>query len=135
MRRPFSAQEDALLVALVAIHGANDWAAVSAGLPGRTARQARNRWNDYLRPGRNTAPFTPGEDASLLAQVALRGRRWTAIAATTIFAGRTPTSLKNRWLVLSRRSPQVQGTINVVFDDSSDDQYGGLGDFGDSGGW
>jgi hypothetical protein len=64
---------------------------------------------EYLQPGLPTTPFTDVEDDALLMEVGRLGRRWKRMAALPVFAGRTPTSLKNRYNVLTRRSHLYQG--------------------------
>jgi hypothetical protein len=68
---------------------------ISFGLPGRSARQCRERWSDYLNPEIRIEPWTQDEDTFLLQQVGVFGHRWTAIAVG--FARRSANDVKNRW--------------------------------------
>lgn len=132
-RQLFTDHEDALLIALVQIHGTNNWTKIAEALPGRTPRRCRDRWMDHLRPGRNTVPFTLAEEEELWDQVNRRGHRWKQLAALAVFAGRTAESLKNRWLVLSRRSRRFQPGAELVLDDEPEDSFGQFGAFGQFG--
>ncbi len=47
---PWSAQEDACLLKLVAEHGAHSWPVIALHMPGRNNDQCRRRYCDYLDP-------------------------------------------------------------------------------------
>jgi hypothetical protein len=47
-RHRFRLEEDSALIDLVTRYGVHSWALISAQLPGRNARQCRDRWNHYL---------------------------------------------------------------------------------------
>jgi hypothetical protein len=95
-RRPFTVQEDAALVGL--IDGATEaisWERVAGHIPGRTARQCRERWIGYLSPTIRVEPWTDAEDQQLLDEVAMFGHQWTVIADH--FHQRSGNDVKNRW--------------------------------------
>ncbi|CAI5486276.1 unnamed protein product [Closterium sp. Naga37s-1] len=70
-RGAWTAAEDAELSAYVAKFGAGYWKHVAdATALKRDAQSCRLRWSSYLDPKVNRAPFTPEEDARLLASVA-----------------------------------------------------------------
>ena len=54
-------EEDQLLIAHKTINFKN-WGKLAQNLPGRTAKQCRERWYYNLNPSINTAPFTLEED-------------------------------------------------------------------------
>jgi hypothetical protein len=82
-------------------------------MPGRNPRQCRERWHHYLTPAVSSKPFTPEEDALLNAKYAELGPKWKQIAA--VFEGRTDISIKNRWILLSRRQRRAE----AGFDDAA----------------
>jgi hypothetical protein len=95
VRHTFTAEEDARLVELLTGSPSLSWSEIASCLPRRTARQCRERWAEYLRPGIRVEPWTEEEDTLLLRQVEILGSRWTAIAAA--FARRSANDVKNRW--------------------------------------
>jgi hypothetical protein len=95
VRHSFNPNEDARLVELVTQSPGLSWSDIARCIPGRSARQCRERWGEYLRPGIRVEPWTDAEDDLLLRQVEILGHRWTAIA--TAFARRSANDVKNRW--------------------------------------
>jgi hypothetical protein len=97
----FSSAEDDTLRGLVARHGAWDWTVIAQGLPGRTGRQCRERWVNYLAPTIIEDPWSQEEDYLLLAMHRQFGAKWSQIALA--FRGRTDVHVKNRYHLLGRR--------------------------------
>jgi hypothetical protein len=95
LRRMFSSEEDSQLVQLVTNHPKLPWGEIAAMLPGRSARQCRERWLEYLRPGIRVGPWTAEEDELLLRLIQVHGLHWTALAEA--FAQRSANDIKNRW--------------------------------------
>jgi hypothetical protein len=102
----FSAAEDAQIKVLVDSFGEHDWYAISLRMPGRTARQCKERWANYLSPSLNTAAWTPEEDNLLLAKQREHGSRWALIAK--FFPNRTDGMVKNRYNRILRRQTRVR---------------------------
>jgi hypothetical protein len=86
---------------LVGSLGQADWEAIAEGMPGKNARQCRERWVNYLAPSLNTAAWTLEEDLLLIRKFAELGNRWVQIAA--FFLNRTDSMVKNRFNKLQRR--------------------------------
>lgn len=102
-RSKFTKCEDILLVNLVNELGTRDWDAIAARIPNRNSRQCRERYTNYLSPNISHEPWSPEEDILLEQKLQELGPKWVNISK--FFKNRTDTMLKNRWLVLSRRSP------------------------------
>lgn len=102
-------EEDAALVKLVELHGAKNWTAISAGIPGRSGKSCRLRWCNQLSPTVQHRPFTPAEDAAIIAAHAQYGNKWATIAR--LLQGRTDNSVKNHWNSTLRRR-KSQGNVD-----------------------
>lgn len=105
----FTREEDDLLRQLVAKHGQNSWSRIAEQMPHRNMRQCKERWINYLSPSVCSAPWTAEEDALLEQKYREFGRKWVRIALS--FPNRTDSNVKNRWLVLSRRSKKTENNI------------------------
>jgi NADPH-dependent 7-cyano-7-deazaguanine reductase QueF len=101
-RIKFTHLEDALLVSLVQKFGPNDWKTIVSHMPGRTERQCKDRWLNYLNSGRKCENFTEEEDRKIFELYQLVGPRWVKIAQ--IFPGRTSVDVRNRCLRILRLS-------------------------------
>lgn len=97
----FSPDEDNLLIEAVKILGTNVWHDIALKVPGRNARQCRERWNNYLNPSLISAPWTPEEDLFLLQKRKDLGLNWQNISV--FFPQRSKNSIKNRYSILIRR--------------------------------
>jgi hypothetical protein len=95
--------EDAALCVAVSVHGSRNWSYISSLVQGRGSKQCRERWMLHLRPGINKKPFSRGEDALLLAWVAIHGTCWAKISLQAFGRGRSDHHLKNRYHVLQGR--------------------------------
>jgi hypothetical protein len=94
-RRIFNPDEDHILSGLVESRAYNNWSEIAQHMPGRTARQCRDRWTNYLAPAISFDPWRPEEDDLIIQKVNEIGTKWATIAK---FAnGRTGNALKNRW--------------------------------------
>ncbi|CAI5929986.1 unnamed protein product [Closterium sp. NIES-65] len=65
-RGAWTAEEDERLAALVAVHGAKNWSAIAAGIPGRPGKSCRLRWCNQLDPALRRGQFTVEEDARII---------------------------------------------------------------------
>ena len=100
-RVKFTPADDEFLLKLVETYGCQSWNVIAEHFHDRSARQCRDRWKHYLCPTTNTDQWTPEEDALLVQKVREFGKKWSQIAP--FFAGRTPTSIRNRCCKLSRQ--------------------------------
>jgi hypothetical protein len=107
----FTAEEDVRLSELVTMMGTNAWTQIEQLMPGRSARQCRERWNLYLSPEISNDPWSAEEDARLTRLYQSLGPRWTAIA--NHFPKRTANNVKNRQKQLHRRAERVAALTSV----------------------
>ena len=108
----FTLEEDNLLKQLVSQFGENNWYHISELMPNRNLRQCKDRWTNYLSPKINNDPWTDEEDNLLLQKFKEYGAKWVRIALS--FPNRTDSNVKNRWLVLSRRSKKIENSRNTT---------------------
>jgi hypothetical protein len=104
-KQPFTSDEDRRLAELVAQHGDRLWHEIEKGMPGRSARQCRERWNLYLSPSVSNDSWTVEQDVQLMQLHQLYGSKWTVIAGH--FPKRTANNVKNRYKQLFRRSQRM----------------------------
>lgn len=94
-RHKFTPEEDIKLSKMIALHGPKKWNKIALALPGRTGRQCRDRFQNYLNPSLTNGPWTKEEDRLLEQKVYELGQHWNKIAI--YFKGRSSNNVKNRW--------------------------------------
>jgi hypothetical protein len=104
-KRPFTTEEDARLNDLVSQHGDHAWHEIERHMPGRSARQCRERWALYLSPSVANDPWTTEEDMALMRLYSVLGPKWTLIAKN--FPKRTANNVKNRQKQMLRRAQRM----------------------------
>ncbi|OHT06712.1 hypothetical protein TRFO_25174 [Tritrichomonas foetus] len=70
-------------------------------MPGRLAKQCRERWCNHLDPNIKRTSWTPEEDLIIIETIRKIGTKWADIARN--LPGRTDNSVKNRWNSTLRR--------------------------------
>ena len=94
-RGPWSQDEDAWLLQLVATQGAHNWVRISHIIGTRTPKQCRERFHQNLKPSLNHEPITPEEGIIIERLVGEMGKRWAEIARR--LRGRSDNAVKNWW--------------------------------------
>lgn len=95
-RRLFSVEDDKVLTSIVVNNnGITNWQDVAKLMPGKTARQCKDRWFNYLSPENKFSPWTKEEDETIINMVNSIGTKWVSIARA--LPGRSDNSIKNRW--------------------------------------
>jgi hypothetical protein len=84
-----------MLSRLVRLYGSSKWDHVAQFMPGRNARQCRERWRTFLSPSLINGPWSHAEDQFLAALYRQHGSKWSLIAKS--FPGRSDCNIKNRW--------------------------------------
>lgn len=73
------------------------WADLAPQLPGRTGKQIRDRWVNYLNPAINHLPFSRDDDLLLWHGHKEHGKRWVEISVKVFNSTRSENHIKNRW--------------------------------------
>ena len=94
-RKKFTPEEDARLRELVKQIGAKKWLDIAKSMPGRTGRQCRDRFQNYLSPKLTNGPWSKDDDLQLLRKVKEFGSSWSKIIQ--FFPGRSTNNVKNRY--------------------------------------
>lgn len=73
----FSPEEDEMLRKIVCLFGAKNWKLIATMIPGRTPRQCRDRYANYLAPGFIHKQWSAEEDLILAEKYKICGPKWT----------------------------------------------------------
>lgn len=106
VKGPWKPEEDSLLLHVMSEEVEGDWQAISRRVPGRNAKQCKERWMLNLNPQINHGPWTAEEDAMLIDLHAEVGGRWSILAKR--LEGRTEHAIKTRFLSLQKRAARVR---------------------------
>lgn len=94
-RVPFTHEEDEKLKELTEKYGTYNWIIISSFMNGRTSKQCRDRYCNYLKPEFFGGQWSNEEDDLLAKLYAKHGPKWAIIKKS--FPYRSQNSLKNRW--------------------------------------
>lgn len=122
VRKKFTPEEDLQLTKLIAKYGPRKWDKIALSMPGRTGRQCRDRYANYLNPSLVNGPWTEDEDILLEQKVFELGQHWNII--TKFFKGRSANNIKNRWYTyLSGQKKCKQGMLSIKNNNKNNLQY------------
>eukprot|EP00924_Labyrinthula_sp_SR-Ha-C_P016848 snap_masked-scaffold_6-processed-gene-16.55-mRNA-1 protein AED:0.23 eAED:0.23 QI:0/-1/0/1/-1/1/1/0/383 len=96
----WSPGEDALLRSLIKSNPKKNWSEIANKVPGRSAKQCRERWSYNLDPSINKEPWTLEEDRTIIKMQAELGNRWAHIA--NMLTQRTENAVKTRYKSIIR---------------------------------
>ncbi|GBG31608.1 Transcription factor MYB3R-4 [Hondaea fermentalgiana] len=102
-------EEDDLLLELMSTSKPKNWADVAQKIPGRTAKQCRERWSLNLDPCINRGAWTQAEDELLLKLHTKLGNRWAEIKRH--LKGRTENGVKTRFKSIERARAKDQEVV------------------------
>lgn len=111
VKKKFTQDEDTQLVALVTRFGEKCFKKISKFMPGRNARQCRERWKYYLQPQMKNEEWSEDEDSELKRLFNIYGPQWSQIA--NFFANRSSINVRNRFRTITRRERKC-GTSSYV---------------------
>ena len=109
-KHKFTPEEDAKLIDLVK-GDKPAWNYIETFLPGRTARQCRERWLNVLDPSINHKPWSDAEAIQLNQMVQMYGQCWSKIAK--FFPGRTDVFLKNKYIQFQRKVRRSMTSLRI----------------------
>ena len=95
LKTRWTEEEDAILKEYVLANGAKNWSKIASKLPGRIAKQCRERWHNKLNPGIVVKAWTVEEDNLILKLIYEKGTRWSEISRE--MEGRTSNAIKNHY--------------------------------------
>lgn len=121
-RTRFTKEEDDLLRDLVESHKEKfDWNQIASMMPGRTTRQCRDRYANYLRPQLVNGAWTKEEDQLLEEMYEKYGPQWSKIARH--FPNRSDVNIKNHHTCivnkLFRQQKEKNKSINTETNNSN----------------
>lgn len=121
-RRFFTQNEDIMLTKAAVQYNEKSWNIIAQCVPGRTPRQCRDRWMNYLKPNLKFDPWTKEEDELLISLVNTHGTHWTKMISD--FPGRSTNAIKNRWnWLLKDRVNIIVSPLNSKYVLTSTDIY------------
>lgn len=104
-RKLFTKKEDQLLTIAAIKYNQESWSKIAQSVPGKTPKQCRDRWVNYLQPPLNLGPWSDSEDKLLVSLVNKYGTHWTKMK--TSFPSRSTNSIKNRWYWLYKNHIKI----------------------------
>ncbi|KAK8846465.1 hypothetical protein M9Y10_020487 [Tritrichomonas musculus] len=117
-KKTFTPEEDQTINLVVRLFGNRNWEMISTFLKGRTAKQCRDRYMNYLRPEFENIEWTQIEDDLILELYSKHGSKWSLISK--YFPNRSQISIKNRYKFLQNTTSIEKNKKDKNNDDYSD---------------
>lgn len=112
-RKFFTSSEDELLKMIAWRYGAKNWILIASMIPGKTARQCRDRYMNYLAPGLCHSEWTTEEDELLKKLYRENGPKWSLISKH--LPNRSPINVKNRWAhFLGKKVSSASSSLKIT---------------------
>ncbi|KAK8881319.1 hypothetical protein M9Y10_004054 [Tritrichomonas musculus] len=111
-RKFFTKEEDNLLTMAALSFGSESWNSIAQYVPGKTPKQCRDRWTNYLHPSLNFQPWSDQEDQLLVNLVNSHGTHWSKMRQ--FFPDRSTNSIKNRWYWLIKNQIKVISIDKII---------------------
>lgn len=111
VRGSWTADEDRKIISWVSVNGPHKWTLLAEKMPGRIAKQCRERWCNHLNPNIKTSPWTLEEDQVIIQTIRNIGTKWAEISR--LLPGRTDNSIKNRWNSTLKRRLSMENNYNI----------------------
>lgn len=105
-KNKFSPGEDKKIVELFKKYGDGYWNLISSCLYRKTAKQCKERYENYLNPNINKKVWTQEEDKLLMEKAKTLNLEWVKISP--FFKEKTINQLKNRYELLSKQKKEAQ---------------------------
>ncbi|KAK8896515.1 hypothetical protein M9Y10_014423 [Tritrichomonas musculus] len=109
-RKLFTEEEDNLLKKAALTYQNVSWNDIAKFVPGRTPKQCRDRWVNYLQPSLKNSPFSEDEDRLLFFLVSIYGTHWSKMKSH--FPTRSTNSIKNRWYWFNKRTTKKLANLS-----------------------
>lgn len=91
----FTKEEDDIIKEMVAKHGTKKWSVIAEYVKGRTPKQCRDRYCNYLFPGVFKGEWSKQDDELLITLYDKLGPRWAILQRS--FPYRSVNDIKNHW--------------------------------------
>lgn len=126
----FTKEEDVRLTRLMIENPKYNWEEVAEIMKTKSARQLKDRWQNYLDPSLDRSPFSEEEDAIILELYPQIGKRWKLMASH--LPNRSPVDVRNRCYLLLRKESKDgqkrQKKSSIYSNQGFDDPSGGPDD-------